>query len=64
VRRLRPIDIFQIGTSTLFLVLGGVTAVRALMYHVWFGAVVGAVMFGYGVYRWRAILRAFREARQ
>jgi hypothetical protein len=61
---LRPIDVFQVVTSSLLLALGAITAVRAFMYGLWFGVVVGAVMAGYGIYRWRFIIRALREVRR
>ena len=61
---LRPIDIFQIVTTMLLLALGAVAAVHALMHRAWLAFLVGAVMTAYGIYRWSAIRRAFREARR
>ncbi len=62
--RLRPIDVFQVVTSSLLLALGAMTAARALALGLWLGVVVGVVMAAYGVYRWRFIVRALREVRR
>lgn len=61
---LRPIDYFQIVTTMLFIALGTVAAVRSALAGVWMGCAVGAVMFAYGVWRTKAIMRALREVRR
>lgn len=62
---LRFLDRFQIVTTFLFILLGGLILIRAALRAApAFSFVIGAVFLAYGVYRARFVLRAFGNSRR
>jgi hypothetical protein len=62
--RLRPVDRFQIVTTTLLLALGLLIVVRAGVRHAPIDSYgLGAAFVAYGLYRVRFILRALRRGK-
>jgi len=60
--KLRPIDRFQIAATVAFIVLGGITLVRAVLVRAPVLAyIVGAAFVALGGYRAGFILRALRR---
>jgi len=65
MRRLRPVDRFQIVTTALILVLGALILLRSAERHAPVDSYgLGAVFLLYGLYRLRFIARALRRHRE